>query len=214
MREREVEQIIGYTFEDKGLLQTAFTHSSYAKTHGVESNERLEFFGDAILDFVVSEREYKKSKVDEGVMTKARIKQVKDETLKKIVEKLDLDRYLLFDGKREQNLGKKAVPSLFEAVVAAIYLDGGMDEAKKFILDKLPLAASELSVENYTGALKEYLEKRGLTPKEICQRQTPPFSVRVEAMGKWAEGSGKTKKEARNNASKKLYEILLQKEGK
>lgn len=132
----EVEKIIGYTFRDKKHLRTALTHSSYANEHRVESNERYEFLGDAVLEMVVTEQLFLNVRAREGGYTKMRADIVSEKPLSDIVTSLGLENYL-FKGNGESNreTESKAVKcDLFEAIVGALYLDGGYEESKKFIL--------------------------------------------------------------------------------
>ncbi len=131
----ECENRIGYKFNDKMLLRRCFTHSSYAYENGGEDNELLEFFGDAIIQFVVTEHLYKNAFGDEGKLTKKRAEVVSKEPLLKAVEKLKLiDFVLLGKGQeRAKRTTDKLFSSIYEAVVAGIYLDGGLEKAKKFI---------------------------------------------------------------------------------
>ena len=204
---KEVEKIIGHTFHNKGLLQRAFIHKSKGKVN----NQRLEFLGDAVLELVVSEQEYFRSEASEGAMTKERIKQVKNNALQKIAKKLSLDEYMQFEGNRENNLGEDAIADLFEAVVASIYLDGGMAKAKEFIERSLPLL--EERDEDNVSKLKEFLEGRKLPPPvEIVHREgkdnAPRFFVTLTAEGFSGLGEGKNKKLARQIASKELLDKL------
>ena len=131
----ECEKRIGYTFNDKMLLRRCFTHASYAYENGGEDNELLEFFGDAIIQFVVTEHLYKNAFGDEGKLTKKRAEVVSKEPLLKAVEKLNLIEFVLL-GKGQEKAKRttdKLFSSIYEAVVAGIYIDGGLEKAKKFI---------------------------------------------------------------------------------
>ena len=135
----EFEEKIGYSFKDKSLLELALTHSSYANENKLKkNNERFEFLGDSVLGFVTAEylfSEYKNR--PEGEMTKLRAAVVCEKSLFKFAEQIDLGKYILL-GRGEESTGGRNRPSVvsdaFEAVVAAIYLDGGMDAAKPYIL--------------------------------------------------------------------------------
>ena len=138
------EEIIGYTFKDKQLIRQAFSHSSYAneKKHPNGSNERLEFLGDSVLSIVVSDYLYKHlTSVAEGDLTKLRASLVCEKSLHIFAKQIDLGDFLLL-GKGEENTGGRERPSIladaFEAVIAAIYLDGGMEAARKHILRFIP----------------------------------------------------------------------------
>ena len=131
------EKSIGYNFKNKDLLKTALTHTSYAYEKGVESNEKLEFLGDSILEFISSEYLYNNySKLKEGEMTKVRAAVVCENSLHKIAIKHNFSDFLYL-GKSEKgdNNDKKAIlADSVEAVIAAIYLDSNIEEVKKFII--------------------------------------------------------------------------------
>lgn len=198
-----LEENIGYTFKDKSILQTAFTHSTYAHAKKVESNEKMECLGDAVLEFCVTKDLYFAIDCDdEHEITEERKKLVSDENLYAESQRLNLKRYLLFVG-GEQNLGKKTVASLFECLLAAVYLDGGIDEAEGFLKRNL----SERSFVNYKGDLQEYLQKKK-KPLPVYQAvekrgtdNAPEYLVSVVADGKEKTGVGKSKPQAEQNAA-------------
>lgn len=138
----ECEEKIGYSFKDKNLLRQCFTHASYAHEHKNQcSNERLEFFGDAILEYCVSEYLYDKyPNEDEGELTRLRQNLVSAQPLSNAIKKSGLDEFILY-GNGELNNKKNdhfaACENLFEAIVAGLYIDGGIEAAKSFINDKL-----------------------------------------------------------------------------
>ena len=208
----EIETKIGHVFKNKELLKQAFTHSSYANRYGGESNERLEYFGDAILQFIVTEWQFlKDSQSAEGQLTAKRQRLVCKDALDTAVDGLKIWEYLLSYG-NENNINGKAKSSLFEAVVAAIYLDGGYDATKKFILEHGNIHF-ETQLSNPKGELKEYLEKRGQENARYEVEKTgkdnaPYFYCTAYALGESAKGSGKTKKEAEATAAARLlYEL-------
>lgn len=205
----EIEEKIGYVFKNKSLLEQAFVHSSYGRIKGIPDNERMEYLGDAVLQLAVTEWQYFKDGADEGRMTKGRQKLVCEETLLQEVEELGLEKYLLYSGKRKQNVGEKAFSSIFETLVAAIYLDGGYEPAKAFVLERM----SDRDDTNYKGKLQEFLQKRGESYPEYLLEKTgkdnePSFRATVSALGFQAEGIGKTKKSAEQSAAKSLLQML------
>ena len=211
-----LEKEIGYTFRDKALLKTAFVHSTYANAHGGEDNERLEFLGDSVLQLVVSEmlyfREKKGKTLSEGEMTALRQALVRKEALLEAAEKLSLKNFLLVEG-GEANVGGKTVSSLFETLSAAVYLDGGYEAAKRFILEHLAVSRGE----NYKGELQEFLQKKGLpTPSYSLQKEgkdnDPMFVCLAESEGKSASGRGKSKTAAEQEAAKNLLAVLSENE--
>ena len=204
----EVEKKLGYVFQKKDLLIRAFVHTSYARVEGIESNERMEYLGDAVLQLVVTEWQYFRAEDSEGEMTKGRQNLVCQDTLLQEVKELGIEKYLLKVGGKE-NVGAKTVSSLFETVIAAIYLDGGYEPAKEFILKRL----SDRDDVNYKGELQEFAQKRGeslpvYASKEFGKDNAPFFKATVTLMGKSADGEGKTIKAAERDAAKKLLWIL------
>ena len=207
---QEVEQKIGYVFTNKQLLETAITHSSYGKAHGVPDNERLEYLGDAVLELLISERQYFDGVSSEGTMTKTRQRLVSKQPLKQAIEKMGVAKHLRFVGGKD-NVGDKTVSSLYESLLAAVYLDGGMDAARAFV-KRHPLGQEE-QIENYKGDLQECLQKQGYPlPEYSFEKQgkdnDPTFRCVALAQGKRGEGEGKTKRAAEQAAAKALLSIL------
>ena len=140
----EVEKIIGYVFKNRSLLNQALTNESYVNEHGGTGNERLEFLGDGLLNFIVAEMLFNATPDDEGVLTELRKELVSKSPLAAAVREMGLIKYYRMGkgAKSEFNKAKdKPVSNIFEAVLGAVYLDGGMDEAKSFVkrnlLDKV-----------------------------------------------------------------------------
>lgn len=214
----EIEEKIGYRFQNKALLKEAFTHSTYANAFGIKNNERLEFLGDAVLQLVVTEWLYREDeKAREGKMTGIRQKLVCKDALDSAVDALGIWGYILAVGTRH-NVQGKAKSSLFEAVTAAIYLDGGYAAAKRFILKYGNLDFNVRS-NNATGELKEFLEKRGAAEAQESWERTgkdnaPYFHCTLTALGESARGDGKTKKEAKATAAARLLWELKKKNNK
>lgn len=131
---KKIEKIIHYGFKDKNLLKTAFTHSSFANQNGVESNERLEFLGDSILNFAIAEDLYNNFDAKEGKMSKWRAKIVNSDNLSTIISNLRLDEFILVGKSFGTSASSQSMRGdLFESIVGAIYLDSSLDKAKRFI---------------------------------------------------------------------------------
>lgn len=199
----EAEKAIGYTFKDKALLKRALTLASASE----DNNQLLEFFGDAILEFIVSERIFREES-SEGALTERRKNLVADSALTPVSERLGLDKLLI--RAKKDNFNKKAIPSAYEAVVAAIYLDGGMDAAKKFVLGTLDFKNVK-GVNNYKGALQELLQSKGEQPpeymsKDIGTPQKHRFSVTVKLFGRKFTGEAESIKNAEQLAAKKALD--------
>ena len=219
----KVEESIGYKFKNKDLLINALTHTSYAHENNKESNEKLEFLGDSILEFVSSKYIYNKyPNLQEGEMTKARATVVCEESLYKIAKSHGFGE-LLFLGRSEVKTGGKNRPAILadsvEAVIAAIYLDGGLQEADKFIIENLDKeiekATKHVGDKDYKTVLQEKLQEHGEVKieYEIINETGPDhdkyFEAQVKCNGKiLAQGKGKSKKEAHMHAAKKALENL------
>lgn len=220
----DLEQRLGYTFKNPKLLENAIVHSSYANENraaGFKSNERLEFLGDSVLGFIVAEHLYRKyPDKSEGELTRLRAALVCEASLVQVARELGVGQYLLL-GKGEASGGGRERISILadavEAVIAAVYLDGGAKAAKslvgKLILDTL----SSKSADNmdYKTLLQEYVqrEKEQYLSYELTGEQGPnhekSFCVEVSLNGEViGEGSGKSKKEAEQAAAKLAMERL------
>ena len=133
------EENIGYTFNNKNLLKEALTHTSYAYENKVRSNERLEYLGDSILEFIISEYLFSEyTKLSEGEMTKVRANVVCEDSLYQIAVRHNFSDFLYLgkSEKHSQNSKKAIMADSVEAVIAAIYLDSNLENSKKFILDR------------------------------------------------------------------------------
>ncbi|MBD5583865.1 MAG: hypothetical protein HDQ88_02200 [Clostridia bacterium] len=203
----EIEKRINYNFKDKTLLKRALT---LASADAEDNNQTLEFFGDAILEFIVSEKIYSEE-MSEGQLTERRKALVSDEALAPVSLKLGLDKFLVRGANDNKN--KKAVPSVYEAVTASIYLDGGMEEAKKFVLSTLDFTAN--ATPNYKGELQEYLQGKG-EPCPVYERrddgtpQNPQFTVTVKLYGRTFSGKGTTVKGTEQSVAKSVLEFIKQ----
>ena len=218
MNLENLEENIGYHFKNKELLKNALTHTSNAYEHHVASNEKLEFLGDSILEFVSSEFMYNKyTNLKEGEMTKVRATVVCEESLYKIAKLHNFSDFLLL-GKSEVMTGGNKRPAILadsvEAVIAAIFIDGGLEKAKRFIiknLDKeIDIATKNVGKKDYKTVLQEELQKNGDVKIEYTIiKETGPdhdkrFEAEVSLNGKvLATGKGKSKKEAEMQAAKK-----------
>lgn len=221
MNLQEFENQIKYKFKNIELLKTAFTHTSYANENKIDSNEKLEFLGDAILEFTVSKYLYQNySKLKEGEMTKVRATVVCEKSLHKVALKYQFDK-LLYLGKSEKLSGGNHKPAILadsvEAVIAAIYLDAGLEKAEWFIIENLKSSIEEASKnvgkKDYKTVLQEELQKHGTVKIEytIIKEEGPDhdktFVAEVRCEGKYlATGKGSTKKEAEMDAARQVLE--------
>lgn len=197
MNLEKVENALSYTFKNKEFLRRALTLKSADRDF---NNEALEFFGDAVLEFIVSEKLFI-SGGDEGTLTERRKNLVSDVALAPVSERLGLDRFLL-KGKNDSG-NKKAVPSAYEAVVAAIYLDSGIDSARSFILRTLDFTAVNSQI-NYKGKLQELLQSEGKACPEykLVSSDGITHRVRLKIFGKTFYGNGDKIKTAEQLAAK------------
>jgi len=220
MQYQNIEKNIGYTFENKELLKTALTHTSYANMHGIQSNEKLEYLGDSILEFITSKYLYTHyEKLNEGEMTKVRATIVCEESLHQVAVKLELGRYLITSkGEGFGNVTNKAIlADAVEAIIAAIYLDSNIEEAEKFIIENLKekaeVASQNVGIKDYKTVLQEKLQIHGNVKIEyiIISEKGPDhdkqFIAEVLCDGKkLAEGEGKSKKASEMEAAKNALE--------
>lgn len=218
----ELEVKTGYHFKDIELLKTALTHSSYANERKCQSYERLEFMGDSILGYVTAEFLYRhKPMLPEGRMTKLRAELVCEVSLHKVAQELGIGRYLRL-GKGEENSGGRErvsiLADIIEAIIAAIYIDGGMDEAKRFIMERV-LNDVEISdthkTADYKTELQELVQKKSnqhisydlVSESGPDHNKSFTFSVSVNGI-KTGEGTGRTKKEAEQMAAMEALKEL------
>ncbi len=214
---KKIEDKLGYAFGNKSLLKEAFTHKSYAHIHGGTDNDRLEYLGDAVLDCVISEWQMRKKPPESaGKMTAERQRLVCMDALDSATDGLGIWEYLLYEGTTE-NLKGKSKSSLFEAVVGAVFLDGGYAAAKTFVMKHGIFSAARKG--NAKGDLQEYLQSRGIDadPKKIyvCEKSgldhAPVFHCVARAVGEEARGTGKSKPEAEAVAAARLLFELKRK---
>ena len=217
----QFETNIGYTFKNEDLLKTALTHTSYAYEKKVQSNEKLEFLGDSILEFVSSNFLYQNyTNLNEGEMTKVRATVVCEESLYKIAIKHNFSDFLYLGKSEISNNGSKNVAILsdsVEAVIAAMFLDGGLEPAKKFIIENLKneIASKNVGQKDYKTVLQEKLQQSGSVHIEynILKEEGPDhnksFTAEVKCDGKQlAIGKGTSKKSAEMEAARKAIELV------
>ena len=218
-----LERSLGYTFSNKDLLKKALTHTSYAYEHSVESNEKLEFLGDSILEFISSTYLFENySHLKEGEMTKVRATVVCEKSLYKVAKMHNFSDFLYL-GKSERQSGGEDRPAILadsvEAVIAAMFLDGGIEVAEKFIIenlkDEIEIASKNVGQKDYKTVLQEKLQENGEVEikytilREIGPDHDKTFEAQVECDNKkLAVGTGKSKKQAEMEAARKALENL------
>ena len=221
---KDLETAIGYHFSNITLLQNALAHSSYANErwhNSLMSNERLEFLGDSILGMVVAEYLYRNfPDRPEGELTRMRADMVCETSLAAIADRIGLGQHLLLGHGEEQGRGRQRASILadaVESVIAASFLDGGMDAARdfiqRFVLSDVPV--TKLHNEDYKTALQELVQqKKEQTLCYVMAGESGPdhdkcFVAEVELNGKViGRGTGKSKKRAQQEAARVALETL------
>lgn len=218
------EEKIGYTFKNKNLLHEALSHSSYANEckKGRNSNERLEFLGDSVLSIVISEHLFNHFKhLPEGDLTKIRASLVCEKALFEFSKQISLGEFI-FLGKGEENTGGRTRPSIvsdaFEAVIAAVFLDGGMEAAREYVLGFIPKDLDKNSakkLQDYKTILQEIIQRNPEEKVEyVLRSQSGPdhdrhFVVEVclntNVIG---HGEGHSKKQAEQQAAKEALKLM------
>ena len=223
---QDLMQKLGYTFSDPSLLEKALTHSSYANegkngAKGLQSNERLEFLGDSVLGMIAAVYLFHRETGAEGELTKLRAAIVCEKALASYSRSLELGKYLLL-GRGERQNGGDTRPSIladaFEAVVAAIYLDGGMEPARAFVLRFLEKEVSNqrrLHFKDYKTTLQEIIQQN---PEErleyVLTGESGPdhskqFAVAVHLNSNViGSGRGHSKKEAEQQAAREALQLM------
>ena len=218
---KELEKKISYEFKNKELLRLALTHSSYANEKaGREDNERLEFLGDSVLGFITAEYLFSTlGDRPEGELTKLRANAVCEKSLAVFANEISLGEYILL-GKGEIMTGGKERPSIlsdaFESVIAAIYLDGGMEEAKKFVLRFVSKSTTDTAAAtDYKTLLQEVIQKNPdehLTYRLVAESgpdHNKEFTVEVYLNSNCVgTGKGHSKKKAEQAAAKEALELM------
>ena len=216
---RGLEEKIGYTFRNEQLLQTALTHTSFANEdrHRSEHNERLEFLGDSVLSVVVSEYLFCRNRhLPEGQLTRIRASLVCESSLFQFAMQLGLGEYLRL-GHGEEKSGGRTRPAIladaFEALIAAIYLDGGLEEARRFILPYV--RAAHGAEQDYKTRLQEVIQQNPeeRVRDEVVEQSGPDhdkrFVVEVHLNSNCiGRGSGHSKKAAEQMAAREALALM------
>ena len=223
---KELEKILNYTFKNSELLKNALTHSSYAnenRAEGISSNERLEFLGDSVLGFVTAKHLYSmQPTLSEGKMTRLRAELVCEQSLHGVALDLDLGRYLRMGHGEEKN-GGRTRPSILadavEAVIAAMFLDGGIAAPESFI-ERMILSPESIEAHHaadYKTELQELVQQkpdqllRYIAAGESGPDHNKLFLSEVSLNGEIiGSGSGKTKKEAEQAAAREALKKLTE----
>jgi ribonuclease-3 len=214
----ELQREIEYQFGNAGLLRQALTHPSVAHERGrtVPHNQRLEFLGDAVLGLVLTQEMYERfPEVSEGPLTKARAQLINRRTLAEQARQIGLQNYLILSRGEEANLGRSRASALadaFEAVIGAVFLDGGFDQARGFVLRCFHRAFGEMkdipTLDNPKGELQELLQSKSAEgPQyEMVRASGPEHDREFECVvthggAELGRGRGKSKKAAESEAA-------------
>ena len=220
----EFQRKTGYFFKNEELLKSAFTHTSYANEHNIKSYERLEFLGDAIVDMLVAEYLYNNyPDIDEGVMSKIRASLVCEKALSELAKELHINECMLLGNGAELSgdRNKASILSdMFEAHIAALYLDAGIENVRDYVLQiyggRIDEAVKKGNITDYKTALQEKLQQNGSC--QIVYEQVSAvgpvhhclFEICVKADGKeLGRGQAYSKKEAQQMAAKEAIEKLM-----
>lgn len=216
MMSEKLEEKIGYRFQDRSLLLTAVTHTSYANEHRKEKcchNERLEFLGDAVLEIVSSDYLYHTyPDKEEGELSKLRASMVCEPSLAKCARDLDLPGYLRL-GRGEEQMGGRNKDSIIsdatEAVIGAIYLDGGFEEARRFVMQSILLELTEDDLfKDQKTRLQELVQDQNHNVEYRMLAEEGPDHDKRFRFGAYldgemiGEGTGRTKKAAEQEAAR------------
>lgn len=209
----EIEKKIGYKFKNPEILKECLTHPSYPYLEkGANDYDRLEFLGDSVLGFIVADYLFRKSNDNEGKLTESKKNIVSSKPLCTATNDLGIWEYMLKSNHLKVTDNMKE--NLFESMVGAIYLDGGLDEAKKFIFNNL-INLESIYEKDAKSELNEYTSKKhmGDVKYELISKigldNAPTFKVKVSLNGKEiAYGEGKSKKTAEESAAQKALDIL------
>ena len=215
---KQIQSIIGVKFKNEDILKTAFTHSSFANTQGLESNERLEFLGDSVLNFCTTEYLYENFDLSEGDSSKVRAYLVSSEYVSEYIKQKNLTKFLLCHNFNPHN-STNVMGDLFEAIVGAMFLDSGLETCKKFIYQSLNYSKDLIltvhqKTRDYKTELQELLQKDGKIPTYVLLSKSgpahlPEFEIAVLIDNKqYAVATGKSKKEAENLCAKKTIETF------
>lgn len=199
---------IGYVFKDKNLLTRALTHSSKSP----KNYERLEFLGDSILDFVVGDYFFKNTDKKEGELTVLRSHFVSESNLCKVFDELNLGEDIILGKSWQGEISKAVKCDVVEAIIAGIYLDAGLEEAKKFIYEKLKLDTYEnIKDENYKSQLQELIQANFKCKMSyVTEKEGDGFrSEFFMDEDKISEGFGLDKISAEQEAAERAIKILF-----
>ena len=210
----EILDKLGITIKDQKIYDKALTHSSYTNEQGGENYERLEFLGDAVLQIIMSEYYYLNTDLNEGEMSKERASYVCEIALATYARKINLQDYINVGEGQKKDINNTIVADVFESLIAAIYLENGLDITKKFVYETVipSVEAQEEFFGDYKSLLQELTQTTKKNLEYILISETGPshdktfeIEVRIDGM-LYGSGFGKSKKEAEQQAALNAYE--------
>ncbi len=203
-----IQSCIGYEFENENLLAAAFTHSSFVNEHPAVGNERIEFLGDCALNFLVGERLFLQDRTaSEGKLSSRRAALVSRTPLARIIDSLGFIEYLRVGaGVDKSRFSDKARSDLFEAILGAVYLDGGLDACRS-VLDRI-FYADVQPVTDYKSALQVFCAARGMAAVYETVVSGAGFASTVTVGSQRFCGTGKSKRLSQIEAAKRALEFL------
>ncbi|MCL2655361.1 MAG: ribonuclease III [Coriobacteriia bacterium] len=221
-RLQRAEELLGHCFADRALLQQALTHASATEGNPEDDYERLEFLGDSVVGFLIADAVFERyPKLPEGDLTKLRVSVINGSFLSELMAERGFAELIIF-GASEQGMGSRGLPSaledIYESLTAALYLDAGLDEAKRWVLESLgPYLSLELlaAAASPKSRLQEIVQERG---RQVSYRivnsegpaHAPCFTAAALINGvEKARASGSSKKEAESAAAALVLEGLL-----
>ncbi len=220
----KLAQVLNVPYKEDGHLKQAMVHRSYLNEHpdfAMEHNERLEFLGDAVLELVTTEYLYQKYKNPEGELTNWRAAMVNGQNLATVARTLDVEDYLYLSKGEAKDIDSKArryiLANMMEAIIGAIYLDFGWDEAKKFVTEKIiatlpEILEKKLYIDPKSRFQEEAQSRTSTTPSYKVLEETGPDHNKKFLIGAYlgkelvAEGEGSSKQEAQVDAAAKALE--------
>ncbi|MCD6406099.1 MAG: ribonuclease III [Planctomycetes bacterium] len=218
---RECEEVLGYRFKDESILVQALTHAS-SNSHDAPDNERLEFFGDAVVGMVICEHLFTRyPQYSEGRLTRMKSAVVSRSSLGYVARMMGMSKFIIVGPgmAKRKHLPNSLYANVFEAVIAAIYLDGGMDAAEKVILDllesEIDAAEADKRYRNYKSILQHYTQREmQVTPSYKVVREEGPDHLKffevvaVIEETDYRSGWGRNKKEAEQRAAEETLKVL------
>jgi len=222
----QLQERLGYRFENEQLIIEALTHKSYKKPY---NNERLEFLGDAVLDLIVGEYLYKKfPKEDEGVLSKIRASLVNEKGFTQLAKRIDLGQYIFLSAAEENNDGRNKsslLSNAFEAVIGAIYLEAGLHVCQDIVVTLLEETYPRIDLNTLSRDYKTTLQEltqatHGVTPNYVLVNSRGPDHKKEFEIGIVLDGEsiatswGKSKKDAQQKAARIALEVLGKKENR